>query len=68
VKRGTWKDWHGRELADIGAAKAFFRKAIKSQGSTPQTITLNGYAASHRAGPRPEIGCPDPADGPPKRW
>ena len=34
---------------DIGAAKAFFRKAIKSQGSPPQTITLDGYAASHRA-------------------
>ncbi len=30
------------------AAKAFFRKAIKSQGSTLQTITLDGYAASHR--------------------
>ena len=34
---------------DVGAAKAFFRKAIKSQGSTPRTITLDGYAASHRA-------------------
>ena len=30
-------------------AKAFFRKAIKDQGSTPRTITLDGYAASHRA-------------------
>ena len=34
---------------DVGAAKAFFRKAIKSQGSAPRTITLDGYAASHRA-------------------
>ena len=34
---------------DVAAAKAFFRKAIKSQGSTPRTITLDGYAASHRA-------------------
>ena len=34
---------------DVGAAKAFFRKAIKSQGSTPGTVTLDGYAASHRA-------------------
>ncbi len=34
---------------DVGAAKAFFRKAIKSQGSTPRAITLDGYAASHRA-------------------
>ena len=31
------------------AAKAFFQKAIKSQGSVPRTITLDGYAASHRA-------------------
>ena len=34
---------------DVGAAKAFFRKAIKGQGSAPRTITLDGYAASHRA-------------------
>src|SRR6202045_4450098 len=34
---------------DVGAAKAFFRKAMKTQGSTPRTITLDGYAASHRA-------------------
>jgi transposase-like protein len=34
---------------DVAAAKAFFRKAIKGQGSTPRTITLDGSAASHRA-------------------
>ena len=34
---------------DVGAAKAFFREAINRQGSTPRTITLDGYAASHRA-------------------
>ena len=34
---------------DVGAAKAFFREAIKRQGSTPRTITFDGYAASHRA-------------------
>jgi transposase-like protein len=34
---------------DVTAAKAFFRKAIKSQQRLPQTITLDGYAASHRA-------------------
>ena len=33
---------------DAAAAKAFFGKAVKSQG-VPQTITLDGYAASHRA-------------------
>src|SRR3984885_8221725 len=34
---------------DVTAAKAFFRKAIKVQGAPPRTITLDGYAASHRA-------------------
>ena len=33
----------------VAAAKAFFRKAVKSQRRLPQTITLDGYAASHRA-------------------
>jgi transposase-like protein len=34
---------------DVAATKAFFRQAMKSQGSSPATITLDGYAASHRA-------------------
>jgi transposase-like protein len=34
---------------DVAAAKAFFRKAINNQQRAPQTITLDGYAASHRA-------------------
>ena len=34
---------------DVAAAKAFFRKAIRNQRHAPQTITLDGYAASHRA-------------------
>lgn len=35
---------------DVAAAKAFFAKAIRNQGLAPKTITLDGYAASHRAG------------------
>lgn len=34
---------------DVAAAKAFFKKAIKSQGCAPQTIAVGGYAAAHRA-------------------
>ncbi|MGF6919611.1 IS6 family transposase [Paraburkholderia sp. 40] len=34
---------------DVKAAKAFFRKAIEHQGQPRKTITLDGYAASHRA-------------------
>jgi hypothetical protein len=34
---------------DVAAAKAFFRKAIRSQKRAPQTITQDCYAASHRA-------------------
>jgi len=34
---------------NVASAKAFFRKAVRSQGRSPDTITLDGYAASHRA-------------------
>ena len=34
---------------DVAAAKSFFRKALKTQGHPPRVITLDGYAASHRA-------------------
>jgi transposase-like protein len=46
---GRTVDFRLSARRDVGAAKAFFRKAIESQGSAPQTITLDGYAASHRA-------------------
>jgi transposase-like protein len=33
----------------VTAAKGLFGKSIKHQGLPPETITLHGYAASHRA-------------------
>src|ERR1700710_1923884 len=46
---GRTVDFRPSGKRDVGAAKAFFRKAIKDQGASPRTITLDGYAASHRA-------------------
>lgn len=34
---------------EMKAAKAFFRKALKTQGRPSVSITLDGYAASHCA-------------------
>ena len=48
-RAGRTVDFRLSARRDVAAAKAFFRKAIKSQQSAPQTITLDGYAASHRA-------------------
>jgi transposase-like protein len=47
-RAGKTVDFHLSARRDVAAAKAFFAKAVKSQG-TPQTVTLDGYAASHRA-------------------
>jgi transposase-like protein len=59
--RGQWVylyravDWQGRTVdfllsrrRDIDAAKRFFSRAIRQHGA-PRVITLDGYAASHRA-------------------
>jgi transposase-like protein len=34
---------------NVASAKAFLRKAIRVHGRSPEKITLDGYAASHRA-------------------
>ena len=60
--RGKWPclyravDREGKTVAfrlsanrDVKAAKTFFRKALETQGRVPVRITLDGYAASHRA-------------------
>ena len=48
-RAGKTVDFRLSPRRDVAAAKAFFRKAIKCQKRCPQTITLDGYAASHRA-------------------
>ena len=46
---GNTVDFRLSPHRDTAAARAFFRKAIRTQGRTPVSITLDGYAASHRA-------------------
>jgi transposase-like protein len=48
-RAGRTVDFRLSARRDVAAAKAFFRKAAKSQQRPPQTITLDGYTASHRA-------------------
>jgi transposase-like protein len=48
-RAGRTLDFRLSARRDVAAAKTFFRKAAKSQQRLPQTITLDGYAASHRA-------------------
>jgi len=46
---GKTVDFRLSPQRNVASAMAFFRKAVRSQGRPPKTITLDGYAASHRA-------------------
>ena len=48
-REGKTVDFRLSTRRDVPAAKAFFCKTIRVQGVPPRTITLDGYAASHRA-------------------
>src|ERR1700739_1957459 len=48
-RAGNTVDFRLSRKQDVTAAKTFFRKALKTQGRAPLSITLDGYAASHRA-------------------
>jgi transposase-like protein len=48
-KCGQTIDFRLSRARDVSAAKAFFTQAIKHERQPPHTITLDGYAASHRA-------------------
>lgn len=48
-REGQTIDFRLSANRDVKAAKAFFLKALKTQGRAPVSITLDGYAASHRA-------------------
>jgi transposase-like protein len=46
---GKTVDFRLSPKRDVAAAKAFFKKAMKTHRCAPRSITLDGYAASHRA-------------------
>jgi transposase-like protein len=48
-REGRTVDFRLSSRRNVAAAKAFLRKACRSQRVPPSSITLDGYAASHRA-------------------
>jgi transposase-like protein len=49
VLAGNTADFKLSDRRNMATAKAFFKKAIRYQGHAPHAVTLDGYAASHRA-------------------
>lgn len=45
---GKTVDFRLSPRRNVASVKAFFRKALRSKRQSPETITLDGYAASHR--------------------
>lgn len=48
-REGSTVDFRLSPYRDVKAAEALFRQALETQGRPPKSITLVGYAASHRA-------------------
>jgi len=48
-RNGNTVDFRLSPKRDVVAAKAFFRKTLRTQGRAQISITLDGYVASHRA-------------------
>jgi transposase-like protein len=48
-KTGQTVDFRLSRTRDVAAAKAFFKQAVRHEGCPPHSVTLDGYAASHRA-------------------
>jgi len=46
---GQTLDFRLSRRRNVAAAKAFLRKAMRSQATAPTSITLDSYAASHHA-------------------
>jgi len=46
---GKTVDFRLSQRRNVASVKVFFRKALRSQRQSPETITLGGYAAFHRA-------------------